>query len=1034
MGTRAGMGAAVSLTVGLALLFTLWPNRRPFGEAPNPATPSSRQVGSTQAVPTGTPRADHARDPLSRRRAPLRGTVRLTSGEPVPHGQVVRVRPLGLGPSKQRSWWTLPGPQALTRYPIEAGSYPMGVRASLPPTTLLIASSTGTSPVAQLHTADAPPPDFVLAPVAPLRVRLVDETGRPVPGANLTHSLLLETPGGAYTHAEQHTSTPTGEVTVPAHGGLSALVVRTEGLGQALWLGSLQDAPRPLTITLRARFAAQGRVLGAPSMAALEQCELHLRGPGQDWRERLAVRRLGGAEFDFDDLPFLGPGEYILRLQGEGLQPIEQRVQVEAAGQRVGCDFEWATGTGVRVVAFDPDGVPQADVEVVAIWQAQDQWLRYVTRTGDDGRALFEQCADSSIWVRSYAPGFVDERWGPISVSTLTTDELELWLDRAGRVRGRVEHRGQPVTDFSVTLWGEDPTQFKTVKFEDRPEGRFEIPGSPIGATRIIASSNDLPACTPRLVEVSQDGTAEVVLELPGTVSAGARVVEAATGEPIGGAVVQAYQEHRGQWLEPWGPALETRADGSFDGLLLSPVTNAIKVSAEGYAAHSSIHSSLQGAQVELGLLTLDRLQEVEVLLVGDGIDFTQYSASIDATPAAGPVPFDMEGRALLARVPPGSWMASVFTPGPGLIQSEMRVRAGRPARWQVDLAGGHQLHVRITHADGPLPSDAWLVADFSGAAGPTARLVGIANGRATVPGLPAGAVCLSVIQSNNERLGSFWYEVPDQLQAEVAFHIPAGRRAVQLVDLEGRPMDSVLVIIARPGDPHGLNLTRTTDAQGTFNLLGIDPQPLLLTVRRGRDSWGGVHPIDMNSQEDPLVVVVDESAQLSVRLLERDQPAVGVGALLYDGEQAALKTTSDGAGQVHFGRIAPGDYSLVIEAAGYVRSGAPFSTRVEASELTLQVRRTGNLRLHASRGGLSLSGARLELTYGELPELLLAWAEDNGIDLSQLLTDSTGNINLTGLPNGKYHWQLMSGTALVEGNANVPALGKVQVQAVFPE
>ncbi len=980
----------------------------------------------------------------------LYGRVVEPSGKSVPAGTATWSNLVEVDWASQRSFW-LEEVAETTNAEVIAGSYRF-------PTPLNAGGASYVYATAPRHLAAAvqvspeskQASPLTMDPCRSIEVIVLDEEGFEVPAVEIRSLGWTRAGETSVLLAKTYLTGEDGRAIIHPLPNPSVLMARGHGLESGVWLGKHRDVREPITLRLRSTFSAAGKIAGAPTAAALAGCEIHVRSAAEDWRTLLTARPTGkSGSWEVEGIPFIGAGSYVFRLQGNGLTPIERILHVSTPGEHITCDFDWTTGLELDLFTYVGDGEftskedeeSVAGVLIVAIWRGESgEWVRYATRSNDDGAATLEHVPATQVWVRTYARGFVGKRWGPLEIAANSNNWILLPLDRAGSVRGRVVHGSQPVTDFKVTHWGSNPAVNTTDQFMGREDGTFEVDGLPLGRAFLMANTEDLPACAPQAVEVSADRDAEVLLELPSPCFGHGRVIDGRTGEPLAKARVQVYGTAAGTWLEPWGAPMATAADGTFDGLSLSPSANIIEFSAEGYAPFSISRGGLRGPNLDLGWIALAGLSDLAVELVSTrAIDFTAYRAVVGDRPGEAPLSFDSQGRTSFKGLRPGSHYVMVYTPDGGRLTTDTLIYPGREGLCRIRVTSDRTVRVRLRpEAGARIPEDVWLGVFYREEGGePTDNTAPIRDGEAVLSQVACDRIALNLITAQGVVLASHWVDLPTGDLVEVDFPIPSTVLRVLFIDEEEQPIPSTYVAFSKPEDPTAWQLRTRTDSNGMVELTGLRQTSVLAEVIPSLGETSGLQIIDLTTDQDPIVVRVDTSSRLCVRLLERDQPAPGVSVSLYSIGcfLPAVTGTSDGDGCIEMTSLAPGPYRLAIESPAYWRSQHDVSASPEPAEETLQVRRTGSLRVHVTRGGLPLGGASLELHSVEFATDVADWADELALEDGDLSTDVDGRVTITGLPNGPYAWSVvLEGQVGSSGKVDVAPLSTTDLEVALPE
>lgn len=203
-------------------------------------------------------------------------------------------------------------------------------------------------------------------------------------------------------------------------------------------------------------------------------------------------------------------------------------------------------------------------------------------RSGPEGAFRFPRLAPGTYHLAAEAAGHAPAFLESLSVLAAGREGLELRLEAESRIAGTVrDGRGQPLAGASVTAWIRDPRPVETGHTAgartDR-EGRFVL-------ERLRETAYDVQATAPgharavaegvRAGPAGREGRAELVLDAAGTLVG--RVVDRDRGGPVAGAMVDA-------WLEGWGEAAATDAEGRFRIETVPPGMVTVQAWAQGYA------------------------------------------------------------------------------------------------------------------------------------------------------------------------------------------------------------------------------------------------------------------------------------------------------------------------------------------------------------------------------------------------------------------------------------------------------------------
>lgn len=884
--------------------------------------------------------------------------------------------------------------------------------------------------------------EFTLDVARSLRVEVVDEAGTPVDGVEVALFAELSSAGHPVAHVQRATTDGSGAATLLAVDADAAWIqARSDGsASRSATVADPRDPVRaPIRLVLRSTFDVVGRVRGAPGVAALAAARValrHERTP-DGWNEVESAQRgvqrvapvLADGSFALSDVPHSTDGRFWIRVDAIGCAPRDVAIEPPAPGEVARVDLEWSAGHAVAFRVEDAEGAPRAGALVVAAWRevGETRWTRAAASTDGEGRAAFTALPAARHHVRVTGEGLASSAHGPYDVPA-AGDSFMLVVHSAGQLVGRCVRDGAPVEDFEVTFWGEDPTGRFRERFEEAADGRFVLTAVPRGVLHLFASDADgvrseevtcAVGDTPgEPGEPGQPGD-EVELELGAGLPARGRVVDAATGSPVAGADVQVYAQHRLRVLDPLGAPVSTTADGSFDGLTLSPEGTLLGVRAQGFADRFVERREGAADPADFGVVPLIREQDVVIQLeASEPVPFTDYSAVLDRL---GPESFDAAGRLRFEGVPAQYGFLQIYTPAGGRIDVDLEVRAGFEGPYRVAVASGRSITVRVTPPERRADA-AWLAASYRDLTGEVTRALGPFGdgGVARIDQVPGDRVQLQALDARGEILATAWkvlegdapvleLEVSDRTR-HYAFSLP-----------DGEPARDATIVVLAADDPSRAPMRLTADAEGRLALRSVEGSALLFqAILDGQRRTGfRALPRGESTPEEPLRVVLDLSSRVDVRLAERGAPASAVAVELYEGDVDVHAGFSDGAGRVRLGPLSRGDYTLRVTSPVHWPSAHPVVAVEDpadgGAEGALEVRRKGDLRLRFSESGLAVADLPVQLEYQEASALGLdpdvaVWLEAGLLfdAPEELRTDLAGEVRLKGLPNGVYRWSVL--------------------------
>jgi len=534
-------------------------------------------------------------------------------------------------------------------------------------------------------------------------------------------------------------------------------------------------------------------------------------------------------------------------------------------------------------VVWKKDGTPAAGIGVRAEYTDpadREQRLSQEATTAQDGSVRFSDLPpEPSVLCTDYS----GERLYPkpeAGRETVARFELEDGVHVHGRV---VDDAGRPVGGAAIwRMWGTGLTGH-TAQFADA-EGRFELRSSPEG-TGVCARHPDHAASVVRTISGRPGDDLDLVFELRGKAARVRGTVRGAAGSAIAGALVwvgksnpQAVFLGTGEQAnEPYWTACESEGDGSFQTSGLNPGKTDVRVEAKGFAPWFT--------EFELGRAE-DKQLEVQLgagcTLEGTVVD-TQgepvANAKLHGNGAGGRLSLrtDANGRLHRAGLAPGKYHLILDARIKGHAQTELELRSGETARWNVTLDPGRVLSgVLVDSAGNPLPK--WFVAvrpadnryfegwqDFFG------REQTDAAGHFGISGLPDYGLQLSVHTPPLEGMRTvLLVNISREDRAEQRIVVPDSAVAESrvrgvLVDERGRPLGDAALSLFNTENSYlgGLPRSRLERDTGRFVLEHVHPGRYRLSI----SAAGYITPDDLQ----PFLVETGVDVDLgTIQLRER--------------------------------------------------------------------------------------------------------------------------------------------------------------------
>ncbi len=891
--------------------------------------------------------------------------------------------------------------------------------------------------------ADEPTVALDLRPAAPVRVLVVDTEDRPVPEAIVT---LLGLPGevaeverdpaGLRSNRSRRAlvrtavSSEEGAAVLPAVPGRVRLAAEHGALRSAPYVGPLGPE---IVLRLGSTFSAGGRVtLTAGTSVPPEDVWVECAGARGFQVTHLAKVPLeGDLSWGMPAVPWIECDRLVFRLHGGLISNREVFLPRPDPGGHVELDFDGVGLGGLfRAQVRNPEGDAIAGaIAYTSVQLPGGEWHGRGARTDSTGLAEIPGSGPGEVWLQVEAAGFVPATDGPFEV--LPGNEygaVEVTLLPAASVSGRCTFQGQPVERFDVLHWTEAPQRHVVASFDGREDGRFELDEVAAGPLFLRAHAPDLAASESIFVEVVPGSPVEVELALRQPGIGRGRVVDAATGEPIAGASLQAQDRERRRSLRPIGPATLSANDGSFELHRLNPAETGVLVEAPGYAKRHLLVVGDPEQPVELGDVKLDRERSLRVRLVADPPrDFTgfAFSAAGDGT-TVDVRPFPASGVLEVEGLPPGTWRLTVHPTPETWIHRSGALAPGRD--WEVvfDVSQRRELRVEVDPDEqGRVPEDLYVAASYRDAddSDRTAVRALPRDGELVWTDLPEQDLYLVLRDSSLRVLDTRslpWEGSPTQT---VRLDPRARPARVRVVDKAGSPVPGVQVVAMAASSPDRWSSHDDTDSDGWARLGGVDFQDAVVVLSHPSHGVQLASPVDLSTGS---VVVLDVWEGLHVRLMDGSSPSASADVDLWDADSSFWigRYTTDRDGRLDVDRV-QGVVAIEVVASGLWPTRTNVPTRSSQLPIVVETLRTGSVLIVArSPDGAPTPGTTIDLHSEQLAEAVSTWVADQRVEARDgLVTGPEGSLLLRGLPRGHYSW-------LAQGPDELHGSGSLEVRA----
>ena len=852
-----------------------------------------------------------------------------------------------------------------------------------------------------------------LEPAPTLRVRVVDEGGETVEAAQVFQ--LAPIPANAVADLvepqalrvlQRRVSTgPDGWARMPAWTDELLLWAELGERVSAPWIGSHRSI---VELELRSTFAAAGRVdYSAGDELHGPQRVLCLALWGTQEVVQAAVDVVDGS-FGPVTLALSGADRYGFRLEGFNALVETQYVDPPDPGDEVFLEFEARAGLDVWTRITDEAGQLVPGAESVVRWEVDGERVELVSHTVvEDGYYPNRGVPAGALTLLGRAPGHVPVSIGPIEVDPTTSYPMVLRRGRA--VPGRVTRGGAPVEDFDVTWWAIDPRSRQTESFRSRERGDFTIVCGIDDLVRVVATA---PGFGPsETVLRPPANNTPVELELTDLLRGSGAVVDAATGEPLRGVLVQAYVTEASRSVVPIGAPVRTRSDGSFDATVFAPGLSRTRFVKPGYSEAWLETLGQPGEEIEFGSIAMSSRQPLTIRLIGGGgVDLSLYrlrSTGIEL--AERQVPED--GVLRFAEASAGVYHLQVGIPGGPRILHTAMLDPGED--WMVEIPVGSSRTLRARFDTGDLSVEGLYAA----------ALLPQPDGRPieVIEALPASRVVefpvhasgyydLSLQTRDETTIGSTNGQIPgtDPIpEALVTLHSRA--QAFRVIGENGEPVPGGDLFVLNPKTLAGGGCR--LDQQGRGTVSGLEPGDYLARVVHPELGFHFNIPVLIAPRNgDELELQFFPSRSVEVLLRDGSEPLVGVQCWLFEkhGTYGLAPRTSASDGRIAWEHLGPGPYELRADHPEVWSTEVPIEARGPGDTQVVQLRRKGNVVIELDNvQGQPLANQAFELVSSQFQTSVEAWIEAGRVQSSTgtLRTDSLGEVELFGLPRGAYGW-----------------------------
>ena len=905
----------------------------------------------------------------------------------------------------------------------------------------MVAFSAGSIPVL--------PAEIVLESAAIIRVRVVDAEDQPAAGVSVYSVQDLYPVGqelksqslrrdGLYLVRVDVTNAE-GEVALPS---LAAPQLCWAVDGPRISKPTRIEAPDAITIELASQILVSGKVVAGEPAVDLQGAEVSvyaLSGSTGDRVGRHAVSDDGS--FGPMNLPVDLDSRYLIQAQGPGFVASSADFVQPPDGGGAFVELTVQRGLSMPIRTVDADLKPIPGAYVSLLWRAGEQWEKARGVSDAEGYAFVGRAPLGHVLINARAPGYAVFQ-EPFEVQADVTPYLEVVLGRAGIVRGRVLHFGQPVRDFVLDFWGADIEKHQTQVFRSRKDGSFSLENVAFGDVTVLAVSAGLTRSREVLLHVEANVTLEpITLELADPLPGGGRVVDAKNSEPLAGAVVQAWTSHGRQMLAPFGVPVLTGSDGRFEVRGFASGRGFVSIDLDGYAGTVEFCEITSTSSNDFGVIALTKGASLTVELApSPGMDPGSVECRIEGPGVFEPRRFPADGLLRFDGLAPGPWTLRADFPGERGFIASLEVDARKENRVAIPSMHRVEVEVEITgRAVTSLPDGLWLNVRAYRADGKLSNEmthVAVPKNRRVAIGIADEEELLLILQDVNGRhIALRRVDVTERKQGLVRFEIDDMPMSVRILDRDRNPLPALPVKVCKVASEW--SYSAVTDAQGMIPLPIVPFDSLDLCVLNESGGFGIIHHIPVG--EDGTEVVFDPTARLGVTVHDTGSPVPGclVHLGVRDGVEFILDSQNTNAeSQVTFGPLLADDYVVRAVHPTVWPNTQVVPVRDLGTSIRIDVRRRGSVLLTAKRSGLPVRDLTLDIRSEEFQTSAAEWIRQGLADSSSptLTTDSDGVLRLDGIPHGRYQWYAVgSDGSPVGGSFTVEPSTRVDVELLVP-
>jgi len=770
-------------------------------------------------------------------------------------------------------------------------------------------------------------------------------------------------------------------------------------------------------LELHESFNVQGHVRGDIALDTWVRCE------GVSFGEESLLGEFevsAGGGWGPVSLPFLDVDEYVFTLRGE-VAASEVRVPRDELSDQMIINMDCLPGTSFALAVLGVDDAPLGGAKVTAHWKQDGSWQAVGDRTDREGLCRMHGVPEGAAYVRVRAEGHIAQMIGPLEViEGMNTIEVQLLV--AGRIAGRCLREGEPVENFKLLYWSEDPSQVSIEEVSSSEDGSFLIQEAPLGEVTIIGLDEEVANGSPQLVFVSAGETSEVRIDLPRSSDAAGVVVDAVTGEVVSGARVQVMSSFEGRGLAEFGPEESSDVGGRFAMKGLPGSVGSLRVTAEGYITKYLVTHGKTGSDLDLGLIAVQPSRELIVQLEGlSEMSYAGYRVGLVRHGDLGVVEVNHQGLVRFKDIPNGVVELNIYHPDDSVTAFAGSLQPEDDGRFVVPVSGGQRLYVNVTSdsSDG-LPLD--LFVGVGGMREDGSEIVRWLHhegaGRFLLETAQPGPAVVRAVNLQGDVYAIRRVEVPEGRDAEVSLELEAEEDfIIRVVDAEERPVYNAMVRIYLPsGDPCFFVRELFSDSGGEVRVHGFGFPHAQVTVTHEAMGSGDVGLVDVDALDgEPLLIRLDAPARLRILVSDGGHPVAAASAVLrareplVNGDGFGVRTT-DRDGSATWESLMQVEYELSVHGVGLWPSRRRITPGIKGDRQLVEVRRTGQLSmLIYDERGHAISGVEVDLRLTRSGESVAGWIAEGLLPASAAVTDGSGRLSLPSLPHGSWSWTALT-------------------------